>query len=196
MGIYKNLSDSLFNKTRQSVLALLYGHPNEPLYLNQILRSLNIGSGTVQRELKTLAEAGIILRTRTGNQVYYQANNKSPIFNELRGLILKIQGEGQPSVDSRFNISSRRLSNFCRRNHIKKLSLFGSVLRDDFRPDSDIDILVEFEAGHVPGFGIVNMEKELSSLLGRNVDLRTPSDLSRYFREQVVREAKVEYEHS
>ena len=93
----------------------------------------------------------------------------------------------------RFNVTQERLEEFCRRHHIAKLSLFGSVLRDDFRPDSDIDVLVEFEPGHVPGFGIIAMQDELSQLTGRKVDLRTPGDISRYFREKVVREARVEY---
>jgi predicted nucleotidyltransferase len=87
------------------------------------------------------------------------------------------------------------LAEFCRRNHIAKLSLFGSVLREDFRPDSDVDVLVEFEEGHVPGFfGLARMEEELSALLGgRKVDLRTPQDLSRYFREEVLASAAVQY---
>jgi uncharacterized protein len=87
------------------------------------------------------------------------------------------------------------LAEFCRRNHILKLSLFGSVLREDFRPDSDVDVLVFFEEGHTPGFfGIARMEAELSELLGgRKVDLRTPQDLSRYFREKVLASAEVQY---
>ncbi|MDO8635980.1 MAG: nucleotidyltransferase family protein [Dehalococcoidia bacterium] len=87
----------------------------------------------------------------------------------------------------------RQLTAFCRKHYIKKLSLFGSVLREDFRPDSDVDVLVEFEEGHVPGFGIVGIENELGRLVGRKVDLRTPNGLSRYFREEVIREAKVCY---
>ncbi len=73
--------------------------------------------------------------------------------------------------------------------------MFGSVLRSDFQPDSDVDILVEFVPGHVPGLlGIARMERELSALLGgRKVDLRTPEDLSRYFRQQVLDEAEVQY---
>lgn len=83
---------------------------------------------------------------------------------------------------------------FCRRNHIRKLSLFGSVLRDDFGPDSDVDVLVEFEEGRVPGLlRLVGMKNELSKIAGREVDLRTPEDLSRYFREEVVTSAQVEY---
>jgi hypothetical protein len=88
-----------------------------------------------------------------------------------------------------------RIAEFCQRNHIHKLSLFGSVLREDFRTDSDIDVLVEFEPGHVPGFfRLFDMEEELSSILyGRKVDLRTPQDLSRYFRDEVIANAEVQY---
>ena len=88
-----------------------------------------------------------------------------------------------------------KLAGFCRKHHIRKLSFFGSVLRDDFRTDSDIDVLVEFEPAHVPGFiKLADMEAELSALFGgRKVDLRTPAELSRYFRDRVVKEAKVQY---
>lgn len=79
------------------------------------------------------------------------------------------------------------------RYHIRKLSLFGSILRNDFRTDSDIDILVEFEPGYTPGFGFIDIQDELSQLLGRRVDLNTPQDISRYFREQVLAEAQVQY---
>lgn len=99
-------------------------------------------------------------------------------------------------LSSRIKASPEKLAKFCRKHHITKLAFFGSVLREDFRPDSDIDVLVEFEPGHVPGFGIVTMEDELSKMVGRKVDLRTPQDISRYFRDQVVREARVEYAKS
>jgi len=80
------------------------------------------------------------------------------------------------------------IAGFCRRNHIRKLYLFGSALRSDFGPESDVDVLVEFETGHVPGFfRLFDMEAELSTLFGgRKVDLRTPQDLSRYFRDEVL----------
>jgi predicted nucleotidyltransferase len=88
-----------------------------------------------------------------------------------------------------------KLVDFCKKNYIKKLSLFGSALHGTLGPDSDIDLLVEFEEGHTPGlFSIVRMEMELAEALGRKVDLRTPSDLSRYFRDEVVRNAKLEYQ--
>ena len=96
------------------------------------------------------------------------------------------------SVDH-LSIDREKLADFCRRNHIRKLALFGSVLRDDFRPGSDVDVLVEFEPGHVPGLKFFTMEQELSDLLGRKVDLNTPNFLSPYFRDQVLSEAEVQY---
>src|SRR5437588_13097223 len=88
-----------------------------------------------------------------------------------------------------------QLADFCRRHHIRRLSVFGSVLRDDFRPDSDVDVLVEFEPGHTPGFiRLAGIEFELSELLGgRTVDMRTPEDLGQYFRDRVVRSAEIHY---
>ncbi len=86
------------------------------------------------------------------------------------------------------------LVEFCRRHHIRRLAVFGSALREEFGPDSDIDILVEFAPDHIPSlFGMARLERELSLLLGRKVDLRTPEDLSRYFREEVLKEAEVQY---
>ncbi|MEW6113930.1 MAG: nucleotidyltransferase family protein [Thermodesulfobacteriota bacterium] len=84
---------------------------------------------------------------------------------------------------------------FCRKNHIRKLSIFGSYLREDFGPQSDIDFLVEFDPRHIPTFfDVADMEIELSEILGgRKVDLRTPQDLSRYFRDEVVAQAEVQY---
>jgi predicted nucleotidyltransferase len=91
-------------------------------------------------------------------------------------------------------VSDEQLAEFCRKHHIAKLSLFGSILREDFGPDSDVDVLVEFEEEHVPGMiGLARVENELSALFGRRADLRTPEDLSRYFRDEVLRLAAVQY---
>jgi len=93
------------------------------------------------------------------------------------------------------HIAKYTLADFCRRNHIKKLSLFGSALHGGMQQGSDIDLLVEFEENYIPGFfALCRMENELSDLLGRKVDLRTPQELSRYFRDEVVRTAEVQYE--
>src|SRR3989338_3730996 len=93
-------------------------------------------------------------------------------------------------------LPKERLAAFCRRHHIRKLALFGSVLRDDFTPESDVDVLVEFEPGHTPGLAFFAMEDELSQLLGRKVYLNTPKFLSRYFRDRVLQQAVVQYERN
>jgi len=92
-------------------------------------------------------------------------------------------------------IGHETLGGFCGRHHIRRLSVFGSVLKGAARPDSDIDVLVEFEVGHAPGLlALASMELELSKMIGgRKVDLRTPNDLSRHFRDEVMRTANVEY---
>lgn len=91
------------------------------------------------------------------------------------------------------SIPKDKIADFCRRSHIRRLSLFGSVLRDDFGPDSDVDVLVEFEPGHTPGYEFFAMEDELAGIVGRKVDLQTPASLSRYFRDEVIAEAEVQY---
>jgi predicted nucleotidyltransferase len=99
-------------------------------------------------------------------------------------------------MSARIAVPRDHIADFCRRNHIRRLALFGSVLREDFGPRSDVDILVEFEEGYTPGFlGLARMERELSEVFGgRKVDLRTRADLSRYFRDEVVAAAELEYE--
>jgi uncharacterized protein len=97
-------------------------------------------------------------------------------------------------VRAKIAIDRKKLAEFCRRHHIRKLALFGSVLREDFRADSDIDVLVEFEPGHVPGFGFVRIQRELSELLGgRRVDLVTPKFLNDRIRDRVLADAELQY---
>ena len=98
-------------------------------------------------------------------------------------------------MNARFNLDEAALAGFCSRNHICRLSLFGSVLKGKDQPTSDVDLLVEFVAGKEPGLlALTGMEAELSALLGgRRVDLRTARDLSRYFRDEVIRTAELQY---
>jgi hypothetical protein len=93
----------------------------------------------------------------------------------------------------RISVDQGRLAAFCREHHIRRLAFFGSVLREDFGPGSDVDVLVEFEPAHVPGLRFFDMQAELSELLGRPVDLNTIGFLSPHFRERVLAEAEVEY---
>ena len=95
----------------------------------------------------------------------------------------------------KIDVSQHQIADFCQRHHIRRLAFFGSVLRDDFKPESDVDVLVEFEPGHTPGLiTLAGMEIELSDLLDRKADMRTPADLSSYFRQDVINMAQVQYE--
>ena len=102
---------------------------------------------------------------------------------------------GRAMLKNRLGVNDAMLAAFCRKHQIVRLALFGSVLAGREGPVSDIDLLVEFEPDHAPGFvGLAGMEAELSALLGgRRVDLRTPNDLSRYFRDDVMRHAEVQF---
>jgi predicted nucleotidyltransferase len=97
-------------------------------------------------------------------------------------------------IQDRLKFPDGFLEGFCKRNNIRKLSLIGSVLRADFRPDSDVDIIVEFEQGKTPSLlRMAGLEIELSKILGRKVDLRTPEDLGRHMRQRIMAEAQLQY---
>ena len=142
------------------------------------------------------------------------ADDQSPapvISDPLKSRVLFIQSKARLAYEQRnirreistqnlvletlpISIDKSCLEKYCLRYHIRRLALFGSVLRDDFSQDSDVDVLVEFQADHIPGWEIVTLADELSSLFGRTVDLRTSMDISRYFRQEVEWEAIAIYE--
>lgn len=95
---------------------------------------------------------------------------------------------------ARIPIPMDEIAEFCRRHHVRRLALFGSVLRDDFGPDSDVDVLVEFDPEHIPGLAFFDMQDELSEIFGRQVDLNTPGFLSPYFRDAVLASANTLYD--
>jgi len=97
------------------------------------------------------------------------------------------------SADISLAIPAEQVAALCRRYHVRRLALFGSVLRDDFGPESDVDVLVEFEQGRTPGLGFFRLEGELAALLGRRVDLNTKASLSRHFRDRVLFDARDVY---
>ena len=96
-------------------------------------------------------------------------------------------------LPARINIPREQIAEFCRRNRVRRLALFGSVIRDDFRPESDVDVLVEFEPGYAAGFVFFQMRRELTAMLGREVDMHTAASLSPYFRQEVLDEAEEIY---
>ncbi len=94
----------------------------------------------------------------------------------------------------RIAVDHEQIERFCREHHIRRLAFFGSVLREDFRDDSDVDVLVEFEAGYKLGlFELIRMQQKFSGLIGREADFRTPEDLGRYMRDRVIAESEVQY---
>ena len=97
-------------------------------------------------------------------------------------------------MDLPIEIDGERIAAFCRKHHLTRLALFGSVLTDRFGPDSDVDVLFDYDPEHIPSlFDVTRMERELSEILGRKADMRTAQDLSRYFRDEVIRHAVVQY---
>jgi predicted nucleotidyltransferase len=107
---------------------------------------------------------------------------------------LDVIGGQEILVSPHISVDRFRIAEFCRKHSIRRMAFFGSVLTESFGPDSDVDVLVDFEAGSEPGLmALAIMEEELSELLGRKADLRTPEDLSRYFRDRVVASAEVQY---
>lgn len=126
------LGSVLFGKTRRAVLSLLFCHPDRSFYFRQIARAANAGSGAVQREINRLTSAGIIQKTISGKQVYYQINPNCPIHDELKGLIIKTSAIGDTL---RTAISSIQ-------DQIRVAFVFGSAARGDFRSQSDIDLMV------------------------------------------------------
>ena len=126
------VSSALFGKTRQAVLALLYGHDKESFYLRQIVRAVSLGQGAVQRELAHLTAAGLLTRTRRGNQVYYQANRNASIFPELKSLLVKTAGAA--------DVLRATLAPYADR--VQAAFLYGSVAKGTDTAASDVDLLV------------------------------------------------------
>jgi predicted nucleotidyltransferase len=127
------------------------------------------------------------------------------LFNALRGhkvsdaaldQVFDKMKQKKSARHPKIKIPKAEISEFCKRNRIRRLALFGSVLRDDFRPDSDVDVLVEFQPGHIPGLAFFRMQDELSRILKRRVDLHTPGFLGRHFRARVLSEAETQYDQA
>lgn len=188
-----SVADTLFTATQQRVLGQLFGQPDRSFYAAEMIAAGG-GSGAVQRELARLEASGLVETDQLGRQKHYQANPGSPIFEELRAIVLKTSvlptlPDEKPTlaaVFKRLGVTRHQLAAFCRKHHIAKFSLFGSVTRADFRADSDVDVWVQFEPRHVPGLGIVDIRDELSQLFGRPVDLLTGTEIRNPFRRKSI----------
>jgi len=152
-----SLTKTLFGETRRAVLAILYGHPDQSFYLRQIVRMVGAGQGGVQRELKVLADSGIIERSRVGNQVFFQANPRCPIFNELRGLIIKTTGLA--------DVLRNMLKPLERRIHTA--FIYGSFAGGRDTKASDVDVMV---IGDVTFGEVIQALQTAQETLGREIN--------------------------
>lgn len=132
MSTSHSLSDALFSRTQQGLLGLLYGQPQRSFYLKELIEALGMGRGTVQREILRLTDAGLVTVTTIGNQKHYQANPVCPIFEELRGIVVKTFGVADVIRDALQAIAPRITAAF----------IYGSLAKGTESADSDIDVLV------------------------------------------------------
>lgn len=160
MGAY-NLNDTiavaLFGKTRRAILSLIFSHTDKAFFLRQIARSLDSGMGAVQRELAQLVDAGILTKTASGRQVYFQANSQCLIFNELRQLVVKTMGVGDTLKSTLMALGSRIVCAF----------IYGSMASGRVTGDSDIDLMV---IGELPFGEVVSALHPIQETLGREIN--------------------------
>jgi len=178
-----NLSKTLFSKTRRAVLSLLYSHVDDAFYLRQIVRAAGVGLGAVQRELKQLSDAGIIQRIVRGHQVYYQANPKCPVFQELKTLIVKTVGVGAVLQAALAPLADR----------INVAFIYGSIARSSEGQNSDVDVMV---VGKVTFAEIVSSLREAQKTIAREInptvyppaEFRSKVAIGHHFLNTVLRE--------
>jgi len=195
------LSDALFSKAQRRVLGLLFGHSERSFYANEIVRAARAGVGAVQRELEGLAAAGLVTVSRVGNQKHYQANRGSPIFGELQSIVAKIlTGPAAPVLQqpkaeyavgarpARLHIPKKEIAALCRKYGVKKLSLFGSAARGDMNPESDVDLMLEFDpASKTSLWDYPAMQDDFSALFDhRKVEFASPDILRNPFRRKSI----------
>jgi predicted nucleotidyltransferase len=145
------LATTLFSKARRAILSLLYGHVDEVFYLRQIVRATSIGLGPVQRELKQLTDAGIICRTVQGRQVYYRANEKCPIFSELKNMVRKTFGVADVIRQSLETVADK----------IRVAFIFGSVAKSTDGRASDIDLIIMGEITFADAVSLLSQAQEI-----------------------------------
>jgi predicted nucleotidyltransferase len=180
-----NLPQLLFGAYRHRVLDLLLPRPGESFHVREIARLTGVPAGSLHRELRLLAAAGLLRAERSGNQVRYSANADFPAYAELTGILHK-SGERPPG--SLPPLPQRRLAALCRRYGVKSLSLFGSAARGELRPGSDVDLLVEFKPSSKTSlFDLARMQEELSPLFGRRkVHIASPTILENPYRRKTI----------
>jgi predicted nucleotidyltransferase len=226
---HTDIASILFNAYHLRILDLLLLRPARGLHVREIARLTRIPTGSLHRELKLFTNAGLLRRTRVGNQVHYQADSTCSVFEELTAIFRRLaispahpsplgeisrvaepvveyahvspaQGDtrrsGAPIALRRLDVAPEALAALCRRHHVQKLSFFGSITRDDFRPESDVDVLAEFDHRHSATLtDVVNLGEGLSALFGgRKVDVATRAILNNpYRRDSIQKDLQTAY---
>lgn len=193
------LANLLFGAYRHRVLSLLFLRPGDSFHVRMIARLTGVPAGSLHRELRQLADAGLLIATRSGNQVLYSANEASPVFHELASVLDKTAGTPPTLHDHAAEytvepagrlpeIDGKALAAVCRKYGVKKMSLFGSAARNELRPESDVDLLVEFKSSsRTTLFDYAAMQEELSPLLGnRRIQIASPGILKNPYRRRTI----------
>jgi len=203
----KRIAEALFSRTQQAVLGLLFARPERRFTLGEIVREAQKGTGAIYRELARLAGAGLVTVLPVEGKKLYQANRASPVFDELVRLMAKLTSPvpapalrspaAAYAVGRLREVPRAKLAGLCRKYHVRRLGLFGSAARGELAPESDVDLLVEFEPGKVPSlWAEPGLREALGALFGgRKVDLVPPQVLENpYRRKSILRDLQVLYE--
>ncbi len=198
-NVKPELASLLFGAYRHRVLSLLYLRPGDRMHVRMIARLTGVPAGSLHRELRQLEEAGLLVAKRSGNQVLYSANEASPVFTELSSMLDKTAGttptlqehaaEYTLEPTGRLTEPDRKaLAAICRKYGVKKMSLFGSAARGEMRPDSDVDLLVEFKrSSKTTYFDFARLQDELSPLFGKHeVHIAGPEILENPYRRKAI----------
>ncbi|MEX2199389.1 MAG: nucleotidyltransferase domain-containing protein [Burkholderiales bacterium] len=196
----KAIAEALLGRTQQAVLGLLFSREDRGYSLAEIVREARKGTGAVHRELARLVDSGLVSVTQAGRGKRYQANRASPVFAELAGLMAKLAVPALRSPTAAYEVEAvprAKLAALCRKYRVRRLGLFGSAARGELGPESDVDLLIEFETGKAPSiWAEPEMRDAFSALFGgRRVDLVPPAVLENpYRRKTILRDLKVLYE--
>jgi len=194
-----DLANLLFGAYRHRVLSLLLLRPGDRFHVRMISRLTGIPAGSLHRELRQLADAGLLFAIRSGNQVLYSANEASPVFHELASMLDKTAGtpptlhehaaEYTVAPNGRLpEIDLKALAAVCRKYGVKKMSLFGSAARNELRPDSDVDLLVEFKrSSKTTLFDYARIQDDLSPLFAhRPIQIASRGILKNPYRRRTI----------
>jgi predicted nucleotidyltransferase len=194
-----SLANFLFGAYRYRALSLLFLRPGDRFHVRMIARLTGVPAGSLHRELRQLADAGLLVASRSGNQVLYGANESSPIYHELASMLDKTAGttptlhehaaEYTVEPSGRLpEIDRKALAAVCRRYGVKKLSLFGSAARNELRPESDVDLMVEFKrSSKTTLLDYARMQSDLSPLFGnRPIQIAGPGILKNPYRRRTI----------